>query len=88
MKYRRDKVLNVVDQRTGRKLTAKELEQYQTAEDKKEKDIIQVRGTPSNSATLETSESVLIRGVASFHGWICTIKVSWLEGWPHFRGPD
>ncbi len=30
--------------------------------------------TPSNPATLGTSQSVLIRGVTSFQGWICTIQ--------------
>ena len=42
MKYRREKVLNVVDQRTGKKMTVKDMEDFQAAEDKKEKDIIQV----------------------------------------------
>ncbi len=42
VKYRREKVLNVVDQRTGKKFTAKELQQYEAAEDKKEKSIIEV----------------------------------------------
>ncbi len=30
--------------------------------------------TPSNLATLGTCQSVLIRGVGSFLGWICTIQ--------------
>ncbi len=33
-----------------------------------------VQWTPSNPVTLVTSQSVLIRGVASFQGWICTRK--------------
>ena len=42
VKYKREKVLNVVDQRTGRKLTAKDLDNYQATEEKKEMDIVQV----------------------------------------------
>lgn len=45
VKYRREKVLNVVDQRTGKKMSAKDIEDFQAAEDKKEKDIIQVSYT-------------------------------------------
>ncbi len=30
--------------------------------------------SPSSLATLGTNQSVLIRGVASFQGWICTIQ--------------
>ncbi len=34
-----------------------------------------VQRTPSNPATLGTSQSALIRGVASFQGWwVCTIQ--------------
>ena len=50
----------------------------------------QYSGTPSNPGTLGISQSVLIRGVASFQGWNCNIlfglfKVAWIQGWPHFR---
>ncbi len=40
-----------------------------------------IQWTPSNPATLGTSQSLLIRGVASFQGWICTIL-----NWPEYRG--
>ncbi len=46
-----------------------------------------IQWTPSNPATLGSRQSVLIRGVASFHGWICTRKI--LEDilkWPEYRG--
>lgn len=43
VKYKREKVLNVVDQRTGRKLMTRDLDNYQATEEKKEKDIVQVR---------------------------------------------
>lgn len=42
IRYRKEKVLNIVDQRTGRKMTSREIDNYQVTEDKKERDIVQV----------------------------------------------
>lgn len=43
--------------------------------------------TPSIPATLGTSQSALIRGVASFQEWICIIKhILGLLKWPVYRG--
>ena len=53
---------------------------------------IHIQWTLSNPATLAISQSVLIRGVASFQGWIYTTKHTLgpfsMQGWPHFKGPD
>ena len=41
---------------------------------------------PSKPATLGTSGSVLIRGVATFQGMLWDFfEVTWIQGWPHFR---
>ncbi len=43
--------------------------------------ICTIQWTPSNPATLGTRQSVLIRGVASFQGWICTRKHNFVTFW-------
>ncbi len=43
-----------------------------------------IQWTPSNPATPGTSQSVLIRGMASFQGWVCTRKDT--LKWPEYRG--
>ncbi len=45
-----------------------------------------VQWTHSNTATLGTSQSVLIRGVASFQGWICTFWSGLNTGMASFQG--